>query len=325
MTLKELRDTFLMRYDILCQTREVKKIKLVDKVISSFISAAQQDIQRRLSVVETSTTITLSTTTNLYALPQTFGKQKHAYIGGNRLDEKPITWVEKQNVDGSDGYWYAIKITGHTPYIYCPISSGTLTIVYYPDLGYYQPSVSASQTWGTFSGVVYSGNLILPDRYNMAILYNMLSQVFQDYFLLYEKELKSLRESRQFSDTDTLGYNLGGLEEDTFDRGTGIATSEEDIIVNALDQPSKRIRFTATDAGAYVVEYEDGWEVTPTIVNNITSIVVSSANNEFTNYVHPTMTNLDFGWTQTGATTITIVPDPTTAWGEVEIIIDIYD
>jgi len=33
----------------------------------------------------------------------------------------------------------------------------------------------------------------------------------------------------------------------------------------------------------------------------------------------------NFGWTQTGSSTITITPDPTTAWGETEIIIDIYD
>jgi hypothetical protein len=327
MTIKELRDLFYAQYSLQSQLRKMQKIEIADKMLSFFISAAQQDIQRRLSVVETSTTITLGTSSNLYALPQTFGKQKHAYVGGDRLEEKPIIWAEEQAVDGNDGYWYAIKISGHTPYIYCPISSGTLTIIYHPDLSYYQPSVSASQTWGTFDGVVYSGNLILPNRYNMAILYHILSQIFPDYLMMYEKELKSLRESRQFSDTNTLGYSLGGVEEDIRDRGTAIATSEEDVIVNALDQPSKRIRFTADDTGSYTVQYEDGWEVTPTIVNTITdppSIVITSANNEFTNFVHPQITNENFGWSQTGATTITITPDPTSGWGEVEIIIDIY-
>lgn len=214
MTIQEIRDLFYAKYSFECLARKIDKIELTDKMLSFFISAAQQDIQRRLSVVESSTDITLGDSSNEYALPSTFGKAKHAYIGGNIVYEKPIVWAEQQALNNNNGYWFAIKIKGHTPYIYCPITSGTLTVVYYPDLGYYQPSESASQTWGTFNGSVYSGNLILPDRYDMAILYNMLSQIFPDYLALYEKELKSLRESRQFSDTDTLKYNLGGLEDE---------------------------------------------------------------------------------------------------------------
>lgn len=328
MTIKELRDLFYAQYSLQSQLRKMQKIEIADKMLSFFISAAQQDIQRRLSVVETSTTITLGTSSNLYALPQTFGKQKHAYVGGDRLEEKPIVWAEQANLDSSRGFWYAIKIQGHTPYIYCPVQTGTLTIVYYPDLSYYQPSVSASQVWGTFDGVTYSGNLLLPDRYNIAILYYVMSQFFPDYLSLYEKELKSLRESRQFSDSDKLGYNLGGLEEDTLDRGYIEITSTSTITVNAMDEPIKRLRIKATDTGSYNIEYSYGWEVAPTVVNIITdppSITISSANNEFTNYLQLRINNLNFGYTQSGANTITITPDPTSGWGEVEIIVEIFD
>lgn len=328
MLISEIRDIFYAKYSLEIQLRKMQKIEIANKMLSFFISAAQQDIQRRLQVVESSTDITLGTTTNLYALPQTFGKQKHAYIGGNRLIERPIKEVEQSNLDGSSGYWYAIKMSGHTPYIYCPISSGTLTIVYYPDLNYYQPSVSSTQVWGTFNGSVYSGNLILPDRYNMAILYNMLSQIFPDYLALYEKELKSLRESRQFSDTDTLKYNLGGLEDEVIESGTSTTIVTTTSTISALDEPVKRIRFRADDTGGYTVEFASGWEVTPTIVNSVTeppSIVVTSANSEFTNYIEVRINNEDFGWTQTGATVITIIPDPTAGWGEVEVIINIYE
>lgn len=327
MLIKELRDLFYAQYSLQSQLRKIQKIEIADKILSFFISAAQQDIQRRLSVVETSTNITLGTTSNLYALPMTFGKQKHAYIGANQLTEKPIVWAEQADLSGDTGYWYAIKIQGHTPYIYCPITSGTLTIVYYPDLSYYQPSVSESQVWGTFDGVTYSGYLILPNRYNMAILYHVLSQIFPDYLMLYEKELKSLRESRQFSDTSALGYNLGGIEEDVTERTISYIETTTTTSTSSLDEPVKRLRFRADDTGAYSIEFESGWEVTPTIVNTITdppSIVISSANSEFTNYIEIRINNEDFGYTQTGATTITITPDPTTSWGEIEVIINIY-
>lgn len=97
--------------------------------------------------------------------------------------------------------------------------------------------------------------------------------------------------------------------------------------MSALDEPIKRLRVRADDTGGYTVEFASGWEVTPTIVNTVTeppSIVITSANSEFTNYVEVRPNNTNFGWTQTGATTITFEASPTSSWGEVEIIIDIF-
>ena len=292
-----------------------------DMEIAFYISSAQQDIQRRLSVVESSTDITLGTTSNLYALPSTFGNVKHAYIGNVPLNEKPIVWAEKMATSESSGDWFAIKVSGHTPYVFCPVQSGTLTVVYYPDLNYYQPSLSATQTWGNFNGVVYSGNAILPDRYNMAIIYNMLSQIFPDYLSIYEKELKSLRESRQFSVEDTLNYNLGGIEEDV---PVGSNTASTSVSVTALDTPSKRLRLRADDTGGYTIEYSYGWSSEPTIVNNISTVVISSADSEFTNFVMIRVNNSLFGWTQTSSA-ITLNASPTSSWGEIEVIIEIFD
>jgi hypothetical protein len=312
-----------MRYQRISKQLGQKVDIIGDAEIAWYISAAQQDIQRRLSVVESSTNITLGSTTNLYALPATFGKQKHAYIGTYKLEELPIKEAEQREIDGDEGYWYAIKISGHIPYIYCPITSGTLTIVYYPDLSYYQPSLSSSQVWGSFSGAAYSGNPILPNRYSQGLIYNMLSQIFPDYLALYEKELKSLRESRQFSDRDYLTYNLGGLEED---RESGDSSSTTTTTtVTSLDDAVKRIRIRVDDTGVATVAFSTGWTTTPTIVNNISTIVVSSADSEFVNWVQPAVNNHDFGWTQTGATTLTFSASPVSGWGEAEIIINVYD
>lgn len=324
MTLKEIRDVFLVRYKRLSQQRQQPFDHIGDAEIALYLSVAQQDIQRRLSVVETSTDITLDSISNLYALPITFGKQKHAYAGQTILQEISIKEAEQATLGGNSGAWYAIKVTGHSAYVFCPMTSGTLTVVYYPDLNYYQPSLGASQTWGSFNGVVYSGNAILPDRYDMAIIYHMLSNIFPDHLALYEKELKSLRESRQFSDTDTLKYTLGGID-DSVSVDLSITTSTSITSVSSLDEAAKRLRFTADDLGNYEIKAEYGWSSTPTIVNNVSSIVLTSAGHEFTNFVRVSPSNLDFAWSQAGSAQITITPDPTTGWGEVEIIIDIYE
>lgn len=324
MTIKEVRDVFLMRYKRLSQQRQQPFDHINEAEIAFYISAAQQDIQRRLSVIESSTDIELDSISNLYALPVTFGKQKHVYVGDISLEEISIVDAEKRSLTGDNGAWYAIKVTGHSAYIYCPMTSGTLTIVYHPDLNYYQPSLGASQSWGNFSGVVYSGNLLLPDRYDMAIIYNMLSNIFPDFLALYEKELKSLRESRQFSGSDTLKYTMGGIDDST-SINTTVEAGTSSLYVSALDEAVKRLRFTADDSGAYEVKADYGWSTTPTIVNSVSSIVVTSGDSEFTNFVRVSPNNLDFTWSQTGSNTITITPDPTSGWGEVEIIIEIFD
>lgn len=294
-----------------------------DAEISFYISAAQQDIQRRLSVVESSTDITLDSLSNLYALPATFGKQKHAYVGDTVLEEISLMEAERRSLSGDYGAWYAIKVTGHSAHIYCPMTSGTLTVVYYPDLNYYQPSLGASQVWGSFNGVVYSGNLMLPDRYDMAILYNMLSQIFPDHLSLYEKELRSLRESRQFSSSDTLKYTMGGLDDST-SIDTTVQAGTSTTYASSLDEAAKRLRFTADDLGTYEVQADYGWSTTPTIVNNTSSIVVTSVGHEFTNFTRVSPNNLDFTWSQPGSAQIIIYPDPASSWGEVEIIIEIF-
>ena len=333
MTIQEIADIFITKYSFECLLRKIQKIDIGDKTLSFFISSAQQDIQRRLSVVESSTSIVLGSdsenyiSANTYSLPSAFGKQKLAYIGSDLLIEKPLTWVQKEIALGGSGFYYAIQPQGHTSYIICPTSSGTLTIHYYPDLGYYQPSVSATQSWGSFSGVIYSGNLILPDRYNMAILYSMLSNIFQDYHILYEKELRSLKESRLYSDTDTLKYDIGGFGTESESRDVASTiTTDITTIISALDEPVKRIRFRVSDTGAAAtVLFSTGWSSTPTVVNSITSIVISSANAEFSNYSELRINNADFGYVQNSTSQITITPDPTTGWGEVEIILNIYE
>jgi hypothetical protein len=324
MTIKEIRDQFLGQYEIQSQVKGIKRIRIGDKMLAFFISSAQQDIQRRLAVVESTTDITLLTTTNEYSLPSNFGQHKHAYVGSTPLDEKPERFIREQIAAGNSGYWYGIYVAGNTQKLITPISSGTLTLYYYPDLRYYQPSISSDQDWGNFSGTVFTGKLILPDRYDQAVLYFMLAQIMPDYYGMYEKEVKSLRESRISSADEGMQYHFGGVE----DLVPAVAGTTAAVTLTAGGgfAGDKVLRFRASDdGGAATVGDAIGWTTTPTIANNITSIVVTSADSEFTNYIHTQPTNLDFTWSQTGATTITIYPDPTTGWGSVEIILEVWD
>jgi hypothetical protein len=201
-----------------------------------------------------------------------------------------------------------------------------LTLFYYPDFRYYQPSVSSSQDWGTFSGIVFSGKLMLPDRYDMAILYYMLSQVIPDYYQMYEKEIFSLKGSRVASFDDGFSYHFGGVDNNVPLITTGINATTTTSSSVPTDTADKKIRFRVSDTGGdATVEYEDGWTTTPTIVNNTTTVVITSADAEFTNFVHVESNQEGFGWEQTGATSITVTPYPTTGWGDVEIIIEVWN
>ncbi len=321
MLIVELRDLFIGEYTIATQVRDIQKIDINDKLLANFISQAQQDIQRRLAVVESSVDIALATTTNVHSLPTNFGQQKHAYLGSTLLVEKTARYIREQLAVGGTGNWFAIYQQGNTQQLLTPHTSGTLTLFYYPDFRYYQPSVSTSQDWGSFSGIVFSGKLMLPDRYDMAILYYMLAKVVPDFKADYEKEVRSLRESRVASLDEGFKYIMGGIEDVVPTVTSSVTTTDP-----PTDTADKKIRFRVSDnGGSATVEYADGWSTTPTIVNNTSTIVVSSADSEFTNWLHVEANNENFSWSQTGATTITITASPSSGWGDVEIIIEVWN
>ena len=322
MTILELRDLFQGEYTLAAQIRGGVKIDIGDKLLANFISQAQQDIQRRLLVVESSVDLTLASTTNVHSLPTNFGLHKHAYLGTSLLEEKPARFMRELLAVGGTGNYFSIYQQGNTQQLITPHTSGTLTLFYYPDFRYYQPSVSTSQDWGSFSGTVFTGKLMLPDRYDMAVLYYMLAKVIPEYEAKYEREIRSLKGSRVSSMDDSFGYELGGVENAVVTlTTTGVSSTSV-----PTDTADKKIRFRVSDNGGdATVEYEGGWSTTPTIVNNTSTVVVTSADSEFTNWLHVESNNEDFSWALTGLTTITITPSPSSGWGDVEIIIEVWD
>ena len=321
MTLAEIRDQFNALYLIETLKRQVPKIPLGNKEIAFFISASQQDIQRRLAVVTVSQDIVM-TGTNIYGLNSNFGNDLTAVCGGVTLARKSVKWLRELISSSMAGDYYAIYPSGNTQYLLTTVSSGTLTIYYHPDFNYYRPSLGGSEDWGTFDGITYSGKLLIPDRYDMAVLYRMLAFIFPDYLAMYEKELKSLRESRVGSTEDRLLYEFG---DDLESEGeTTLATSVTTTTTLPSTNADKFLRIRVTDAGAATVSEASGWTTNPTVVNSVSSIVVTSADSEFTNYTHCERTQNDWEWSQTGANTITITTHPSSVWGQAEILIQIW-
>jgi hypothetical protein len=323
MNLQEIRDNFNARYKLETIKRGTAYIDLGDKMIAFFISEAQQDIQRRLAVVHTSYELTL-TGAETYDLPSNFGNDITVTSGTAILTKKPYRWLRENFDVGNSGDYYSIDVAGNTQKILVAGNSGTVIIYYYPDFNYYRPSLSSVQDWGTFSGVAYSGKILLPDRYSNAIILKMLSNIANDYLMLYEKELKSLRESRVGSVEETINYSFAGVDETVSTTSVPVGSSVP-TPSSGSSTADKVIRVRVSDAGTYTTPEEDGWSSTPTIVNNVSSVVITSPSSEFNNYIHVRVNQNTWTWEQTGATTITLYPDSSSGWGEAEIIIEIWD
>lgn len=323
MTLAELKDQFNALYSIECKKRAIEKIPLGNKEIAFFISSSQQDIQRRLAVVTVSYDITL-TGTSLYDLPSNFGNDLTATCAGVVLAKKPVKWMRELIAQSLAGDYYSIYVSGNTQQLLTTVTSGTLTIYYHPDFNYYRPSLGSSQDWGNFSGIAYSGKLLVPDRYDMAVLYRMLGFLFPDYLTMYEKELRSLRESRVGSTEDAMNWSFGGDSE--LESESTSATSVTTVTLPSTStDPDKFLRIRITDAGVSSVAEASGWTNNPTVVNSVSTIVVTSASSEFQAYSHVDCNNKDFEWTPTGTNIITFTPPSATGWGEAEILIQIWN
>ena len=241
-------------------------------------------------------------------------------VSGAILAKKSVQWLREKMAGSLSGDYYSIYPSGNRSYILTPVSTGTLTIYYHPDFNYYRPSLGGTEDWGTFDGVTYSGKLLIPDRYDMAVLYKMLAFMFPDFIPMYEKELRSLRESRVGSTEDTFMWSFGGDSEQDVGINTTIGYGTTSVPSTSAD---KFLRIRATDAGVATVSEASGWTTNPTVANNTSTIVVTSADSEFSNFTHVDTNNRDFEWSgNTG--TITITTHPSTGWGSAEILIEIW-
>lgn len=205
MTTKEIRDDFVLKYKIECQKRSTKFLDLGDKAIAKLMSEGIQDLQRRLSIVKATTTIDLDDNTYSYDLPDNFGNVDTVTCGGLLLQ---IDFKDWQCINTYSDVPSQFSIDGTTIYLDGSSSGNTLTLTYYFDPNFY----SNFDTFEgfTFNGSNWFGNTVLPNRYNQAIVYYMLSSFYDDMLMKYEKELNSLKMT-QPTNKHSLKYNVAGL------------------------------------------------------------------------------------------------------------------
>ena len=321
MTLQEIRDAFEARYKVECFKRNVKQLELDDKLIALFMSEAQQDIQRRHRVVRTSSSVTI--TSGSGTLPSNFGRIIAVKYDDDFLEQKPYQELldYQLTTSDSDALVYAIDQTGATATILVyPTGVTSVTVYYYPEYLYYQPSGDTSQEWGSFSGTAFSGSLNIPVRYAMAVQYYMLSQLFDDIERKYEREMGSLRESQLINRPKELKYNIGGFTKKT-DVATGTSSSTTSTS-GAVYQKSHVLRVNTSTDTITQVQSSKGWTggISQAMASDVVTVTSTSA--DFVEGLLFVDCTTDYSWVIDSTTQIRVTLYPPA--GTTSVGIEIY-
>jgi hypothetical protein len=298
MNTEELVYAFKNDYEIECLKRDTRQIRLVDRQYALMLSKTVSDLQKRLGVIEASTSITSLRAISTYNISAAFMNPKVVKYGSDTaiLEKKSTEWIDKQTSQSGTPIFYAIKYTSGTAALYLyptPDKSGdTIIVTSNLNYGLYSPSAS-THNFGTFDGNTFSGNLVFPDQYEQALLKGMMKELFPklkhpDIHGDYEAEIELLK---------VLQYNGEKFEyhfdEFETDENEGIPTARGSTNVD-IDQANKELRFTAVYGGSISVEYTRDWVAAPTVVDDGTKLIITSSG-EFTmkTYVTPNSMNVD--------------------------------
>jgi len=232
MTLQEVVDSFEVMMKLEFLKRGKTPIAVGKKMEALWLSQALKDIQRKVKELSTYQDITLVTDTFEYALSADFGSIIMIEIaGGDKLDIVSIENLEQRAQNGNAqqsssspsydpttgitataGAVYFKGTTAPAPYIrFDGTPAVNPRIWYYKNWFLYSPAGVAAQDWGSFDGFAFSGNFVLTDDYVGAVHEYMLSKIFDDRLLLYEKLMHELKQDRRVTVDDSLPYHLGDL------------------------------------------------------------------------------------------------------------------
>lgn len=219
MLTKEVRDEFVIEYELECQKRNVPRIELGDKILASWIASGQQKIADSLKILVRYTDIEYEAMTEFttYGLPDDYG----SFIGTEpKLTVKGITDLttlaqEGETLDSGEIDSIAIYHDGDgykVGFMNLPSSSGTIRIWYSINPLYYSPSSGKNQEWGTFDGTTFSGYLRIPDKYKDLLILFMLGKCFDDKKQEFIYELQSFVSNSGSTSKDEICYTaIGGF------------------------------------------------------------------------------------------------------------------
>lgn len=208
MTVQEVRDAFVMSYEVECKKRGINQIEdLSDKWVALKMSEGEMEAVRRIGILESSQDITIVATQKNYNLNSNFGRP--IKLEDNTYIYTEIPYNEYLNLHTSDSnYYFAVQYADTNVLWLNPeptTSTVDPTMTYGIDTNYYS---SAATDWRSVSTNVFDGDLMIPRRYHMAIVQFVMKEMFPDLEGRYERTIQSLRESQPFS--QTLDYRMNG-------------------------------------------------------------------------------------------------------------------
>ena len=210
MTLQELIDLFETTYKFECLKKGVTEISLNKKLEASWLSSGIQDILREVREFESYTDLTPVVGTYDYDLPDDFGFLSNVTYNGKKLSVASREQIKVSPYQKTYAEKFAVYSDGTTNHILFDGAIGTTTRVWYSTKVFlYSPSGDAIQSWGSFDGYSFSGDLLVADYYVHAILEYMLSQIFDDRKTLYLMELEKLKTYRIETAPSQTDYHLG--------------------------------------------------------------------------------------------------------------------
>ena len=323
MTAQEVKFAFEAKYKIECIKRGIQQIELTPSMILLLISQAQQHIQRKLKVISMRTIIKMDGINNTYNLPSNFGDFNKVFINGYIVDPASETQITMSKEIGCPTR-YAVITSGHiSKILFNTAYNGITTICYYPDFNYYSPSNGINQDWCLLdSDGILVNNLYLPNRYNLAIIYYMLGEIFNDYAQIYREELASLKETKLEYEPEHLDYNFGGFEDKKGEYGKLI--NLEETSVDTTEQLYKLLKIGITHGSPAIITQQFGFTETFTnsnITENPSTGVISIVSNlgEFEDTMYVTPNNQDIAYSLTNSL-ITLTP-PSADFGTISITI----
>jgi hypothetical protein len=201
MTLQEIRDIFVAEHKYESQKRGLKYIEVPNKLIVSWIAEAQQDIVQRIKPIKTYQDISITVGSTDFELNSNFGTPVLAKfgdadgtIGDTIVDLVDVTdlLTGDNNTETKAAIWWDAANSAYYIKVPTPASAYTIRLWYYSDTLWYSPSGSVAQDFGTFDGTTFTGNIKIPDKFQMAVKFYMLGKAFND-FTQYRDHIDTLK------------------------------------------------------------------------------------------------------------------------------------
>lgn len=309
MKLQEVADDFIFRHKLQCEEIGRPYKKLNENMVAMLISKGQQDVQRRLGILQKTATLSISSGDSSVNLPDDCGRLRQVFISDTPMVKVSATDIAANLTDTGQPCNYSEIIDNATKKILLQPTADkdyTATIFYIVSPNIFSPSQDPDQDWGQlYQDGKYYGDFKLTDQYEEAVILWGLSRIFANVIPLYAAEIASLRNSYAALGDAKLPYTFGGLRLRAKTRiiQSTSSTTGGDTVTNT-DIPSYEYRFEITEGSAAVEKYSKGFGAIS--VADVGGEITITSNAEFNNFTFVDPNNDNATYEMTNPSTIVI-------------------